>query len=77
MDRAGTADALRDLVDELRPDGDPAAQLVVAQTIVTLSGALRDALAREAIATGYSFAAVGRTVGVSREAARQRYPRTT
>lgn len=73
MSRAGIADALRKYVDDLRPDADPAAQLVVAQTITTLSDALVDALAREWIERGASYAAVGRAVGISREAARLRY----
>lgn len=73
MDRAGTAEALRTLVDELHPDADPDAQLLVAQTITTLAGQLVDALAREWVARGASYAAVGRAVGVSREAARLRY----
>lgn len=67
--------AVRRLVDRVDADRDPLAQLATATAVQAAAGQVREDLARICIDQGESYADVGRAAGVTREAARKRWPR--
>lgn len=73
---AAAASTARTLADDLAAASDPRLQLAAARTLQQWATHVRDVLAQRCVDAGESYATVGRLVGVTREAARQRYPRT-